>query len=60
MIITRIVQLADGEELISYESRERQRTSALLDDPRRGLLERRGLVEAIQRRGEQRRVADPS
>ena len=40
MTVTRIVQLADGEELISYESGERQRTS-WLDDPRRGAIERR-------------------
>ena len=41
MTVTRIVQLADGEELISYESGERQRTSTWLDDPRRGAIERR-------------------
>ena len=41
MTVTRIVQLVDGEELISYESGERQRTSFPLDDPRRGALERR-------------------
>jgi hypothetical protein len=41
MTVTRIVQLADGEELISYESGERQRTSTWLEDPRRGAIERR-------------------
>lgn len=41
MTVTRIVKLVDGEELISYESVERPRTSLSLDDPRRGALERR-------------------
>ena len=50
MTVTRIVQLVDGEELISYESGERQRTSFSLDDPRGGALERRGLANANARR----------
>ncbi len=41
MTVIRIVQLVDGEELISYESGERPRTALALDDPRRGALERR-------------------
>jgi hypothetical protein len=41
MTVTRIVQLVDGEELISYESAERPRTSVSVDDPRLGALERR-------------------
>lgn len=50
MIVTRIVQLVDGEELISYESGERPKTSLALDDPRHGALERRGLANATARR----------
>lgn len=47
--MTRIVQLADGEELVSYESVEHTR-SVLMDDPRVGAMERRGLAEAAARR----------
>jgi len=39
MTIVRIVKVADGEELISFEN-ERGR-SAVSDDPRRAMLERR-------------------
>lgn len=46
MTVTRIVKLVDGEELISYESGERSRTSLWLDDPRRGALERRASAGA--------------
>jgi hypothetical protein len=48
MTITTIVKLADGEELISYESGEPVRP--LIDDPRSGALERRGAAEASVRR----------
>lgn len=51
MTVTRIVQLADGEELISYESPERPRATLVIDDPRRSVLELRGLAEKSQRRG---------
>ena len=40
MTTTRILQLADGEELISYDTTERVRR-IVVDDPRRGTLERR-------------------
>lgn len=46
MTVTRIVKLADGEEMISFESSERSRASSVVDDPRRGALERRGAAEA--------------
>lgn len=49
MTVTRIVQLVDGEEMISYEGGEPLRTSLSLDDPRHGALERRGLANATQR-----------
>jgi hypothetical protein len=39
MTTTRIVQLADGEELVSVESGERARP--VIDDPGRGAIERR-------------------
>lgn len=44
MTVTRIVQLTDGEELVSFEPVEAL-TASVLDDPRRGALERRGAVE---------------
>jgi hypothetical protein len=40
MTVVRIVQLVDGEEIISFESVERS-SEACADDPRRGALERR-------------------
>jgi len=55
MTVTNIVKLADGEELISYESSERLRP--LVDDPRRGALERRGAAEAARRRAAESRSA---
>jgi hypothetical protein len=48
MTVKNIVKLADGEELISYESSEPMRP--LIDDPRRGALERRGAAEAAASR----------
>jgi hypothetical protein len=48
MTVTTIVKLADGEELISYESSEPLRR--VMDDPRRGALERRGAAEAASQR----------
>lgn len=45
MTTTRILQLADGEELISYETSERARP-IVMDDPRRGTLERRSAADA--------------
>jgi hypothetical protein len=48
MTVTNIVKLADGEEMVSYESSERVRP--LVDDPRRGALERRGAAEAARQR----------
>ena len=60
MNVTRIVQLVDGEELISYESAERPRTWLSLDDPRRGALERRGLANASARGDVRRSTPSPS
>jgi hypothetical protein len=54
MTVTNIVKLADGEEMISYESSERVRPS--LDDPRRGALERRGAAEAARQRALESRL----
>jgi hypothetical protein len=54
MTVTHIMKLADGEELISYESVEPRRS--LLDDPRRGALERRGAAEAAGRASDARAV----
>ena len=45
MTTTRIIQLADGEELISYDTGERVRR-IVMDDPRRGALERRAIAES--------------
>lgn len=42
-MVTRVLQLADGEELISFDA-ERTR-STVVDDPRGGALERRRLLE---------------
>ena len=53
MTVTTIVKLADGEEMISYESSERVRP--LMDDPRRGALERRGAAEAARQRASESR-----
>lgn len=49
MSVTRIVQLPDGEELISFEVDER--AGPLVDDPRQGLLEHRRAAEAASGRG---------
>ena len=40
MTTTRILQLVDGEELISYDTSDGVRR-IVVDDPRRGTLERR-------------------
>jgi hypothetical protein len=45
IMVPRVVQLADGEELISFDAGERSR-STVLEDPRRAALERRRLFEA--------------
>jgi hypothetical protein len=45
MTTTRILQLADGEELISYEASDRGRR-LVVDDPRWMALERR--IAAVQ------------
>ena len=55
MTVKSIVKLADGEELISYESGEA--AGPLLDDPRRGALERRGAAEAARRRASEARAS---
>lgn len=44
MVVQRIVKLADGEELISFESVERVRT--VVDDPRKVLLAHRRSADA--------------
>ena len=44
MTTTRIIQLADGEELISYESERARRI--VMDDPRRDALERRANADS--------------
>jgi hypothetical protein len=49
MPVTRIVQLADGEELISFEVDER--AGPLVDNPRLELLEHRRAAEAASERG---------
>lgn len=49
MTTTRIIQLADGEEMISFET-ERVRP-IVMDDPRRGALERRVAADAPVDRG---------
>ena len=41
MFVTRIVCLADGEELISFESGGGERARSVLDDPRKVLLAHR-------------------
>ena len=58
MTVKNIVKLADGEELISYESGEP--TGALMDDPRQGALERRGAAETASRRASEPRAWRPS
>jgi hypothetical protein len=58
MTTTRIIQLADGEELISYETSERVRP-IVVDDPRRGTLERRSAANIVlSPRPELRRLPD--
>ena len=44
MTTTRILQLVDGEELISYDTSEKVRR-IVVDDPRRGTLERRASAD---------------
>jgi hypothetical protein len=48
MLVTRVVKLADGEELVSYETDDHIRM--LVDDPRNELLEHRRSVEAASDR----------
>ena len=55
MTVKNIVKLADGEELISYESSEPR--GPLLDDPRLGALERRDAAEAASRRASEARAS---
>jgi hypothetical protein len=58
MTTTRILQLADGEELISYETSERPRPT-VMDDPRRGALERRDAADAaVPYRAERRALPE--
>ncbi len=45
MTVIRIVKLVDGEEMISVVPRERSGASSVMEDPRRGALERRGSVK---------------
>lgn len=54
MVVTRIVKLADGEELISFENVEHTRT--VDDDPRQELLEHRRAATASDRRVAARRL----
>lgn len=62
MSAMRIVKVADGEELISFEN-ERVRP-AVTDDPREGMLERRLEVSArsleVSARSDRFSVPDPS
>ena len=48
MTVTRILQLADGEELIS-ESSDRAAASSVIEDPRRGALDRRQAADRPSR-----------
>jgi hypothetical protein len=56
MTVISIVKLADGEEMISVVPRERSGASSVMEDPRRGSLERRGAVKMEISRKDQTRV----
>lgn len=43
-MVTRVMQLADGEELISFDV---ERTRSIVNEERGGALERRRLLEAM-------------
>lgn len=47
MTVTRILQLTDGEELVSFEHADVR--PSVMDDPRHGALERRGAAELSAR-----------
>ena len=56
MTVISIVKLADGEEMISVVPKERSGASSVMEDPRRGSLERRGTVKMEISRKDQTRV----